>query len=79
MKHICTAFAENYGKARELSERERDVLDLAMKGRLNKEIADELGIALQTVKNHMRSVFIKLNVENRIELLLLVQKKGDAI
>ncbi|MGD8998194.1 MAG: response regulator transcription factor [Anaerolineae bacterium] len=50
-----------------LSERECEVLALVVEGFTNREIGDELGIARNTVKNHLRSVYAKLNVNNRTQ------------
>lgn len=62
-----------------LTDREEEVLNLISKGKTNQEIADDLVIALGTAKNHVHSIFQKLNVENRREAalywLLIQQKK----
>lgn len=50
-----------------LSDRESEVLALVASGCSNQEIADELGIAYNTVKNHLRSILAKLGVSNRTE------------
>lgn len=48
-----------------LSPRERQVLALVAHGFSNREIAEKLGIALNTVKNHLRSILAKLGARNR--------------
>ncbi len=50
-----------------LSEREREILRLLEQGRLYKEIADQLGIALGTVNTHIRRIYEKLHVHSRAE------------
>ena len=50
-----------------LSERERDILALLASGYRRQEIADELGIGLETVKGHLRITYRKLGVRNQIE------------
>lgn len=50
-----------------LSQRECEVLALVVEGLTNREIGEELGIARNTVKNHLRSIFAKLDVRNRTE------------
>ena len=49
----------------QLTERERDVLELLASGKTNKEIADILFITTNTVKRHLKAVFVKLDVHTR--------------
>jgi len=49
----------------ELTQRERDVLELLSTGLLYKEIAVELGVSLNTVMTHMRRIYKKLHVTSR--------------
>lgn len=51
-----------------LSQRERDIVSAVIKGASNKDIAWQLGLGEQTVKNHLRRIFAKLGVANRVEL-----------
>jgi DNA-binding CsgD family transcriptional regulator len=51
-----------------LSKREREVAVLLCHGRTNQEIADELFVALQTIKDHNYRIFQKVGVRNRTEL-----------
>lgn len=50
-----------------LSPREREILVLLSRGYLNKEIADSLSIAFQTVHTHVRNIYSKLHVRCRTE------------
>jgi DNA-binding NarL/FixJ family response regulator len=50
-----------------LTPREKEILDLVTRGLSNKEIADCLSIALNTVKNHVHNMLDKLNVRSRHE------------
>jgi DNA-binding NarL/FixJ family response regulator len=52
-----------------LTPRQREVLVLVASGLSNQEIANELGIAIETVKSHLRNVFARLGVHNRIEAI----------
>ena len=52
-----------------LSERETEVLDLISQGLIYKEIADRLSISPETVRKHVRNVYKKLHVQNKIEAL----------
>lgn len=51
----------------DLSQREHDVLALLAQGLLYKEIAERLGIATGTVKQHIHRIYEKLHVQNRTE------------
>ncbi|RME33473.1 MAG: DNA-binding response regulator, partial [Thermoflexia bacterium] len=50
-----------------LSAREREVLALLAEGLSNEEIAEELHIAVNTVRNHVRNILEKLGVRNRVQ------------
>lgn len=51
-----------------LTPRERQVAEYATYGSTNSEIARGLGIGMETVKTHLRQIFLKLEVCNRVEL-----------
>jgi two-component system nitrate/nitrite response regulator NarL len=59
-----------------LSARECEVLSLVADGRSNREIAAELGIARNTVKNHLRSILTKLGVKNRAQAAAYAASHG---
>jgi DNA-binding NarL/FixJ family response regulator len=59
-----------------LSTRELAVLDCVAQGLSNKEIADELFVSEQTVKNHMTSVLRKLNATDRVGAILHAVRQG---
>jgi NarL family two-component system response regulator LiaR len=54
----------------ELTEREYEILLLLSKGKTNQEIADELFIALKTVKTHVSNIFSKLDVQDRTQAVI---------
>jgi two-component system response regulator DctR len=56
-----------------LSSREREVLDLILAGKMNKVIADELGISMRTVEVHRAHIFDKMNVKTAVELARLLK------
>jgi len=64
--------------AESLSHRERDILRLIAEGLSNKEIARDLAIAPETVKSHVKHIFIKLNVEKRAQAVSRAQILGLA-
>ena len=51
-----------------LTAREREIATLVADGLKHKAIAERLGISVHTVKNHLRHIFVKLDVSNRVEL-----------
>lgn len=60
-----------------LSEREFDILLLAMTDKTNREIADEVFISVNTVKYHLKNIYEKLGVSNRKEALqYLIKPSG---
>ena len=59
-----------------LTPRERDVLRLVIQGKLNKQIASELGTALQTVKVHRGRVMKKMNATSVVDLVRTAQWFG---
>ncbi|MEC3434786.1 response regulator transcription factor, partial [Bacillus cereus] len=54
----------------ELTERESEILLLIAEGKSNQEIADELFIALKTVKTHVSNILNKLNVSDRTQAVI---------
>ena len=63
---------------RKLTPREREVAELAARGKSNREIGDLLGgMSVNTVQNHLRHVYDKLNVRSRAELAAWWAKHGD--
>ena len=53
-----------------LTKREQEILALLAKGYLYKEIADQLGISLSTVRAHLHTVYEKLHVQSRTEAVV---------
>ncbi len=56
-----------------LSAREREVLDLILTGKMNKVIADKLGISMRTVEVHRAHIFDKMQVKTAVELAGLLK------
>ena len=82
---ILKQFAERSQKPREtapgddLTAREREVLELVVSGRTNKEIGAALTIAENTVKNHLKSILAKLHLDNRVQAAALAIQRGLAV
>jgi len=60
----------------ELTTREREVLDLIAAGLGNPAIATRLGVATNTIGNHVTSIFAKLQVASRAEAIIRARQEG---
>jgi DNA-binding CsgD family transcriptional regulator len=59
---------------KDITPRQNDIATLVIKGFSNREIAEQLGISIYTVKNHKQMLFKKVNVRNSVELANYVQR-----
>ena len=59
-----------------LTPREMEILEYIAQGLLNKQIATQLGISEQTIKNHVTSILRKLNANARTEAVIVALKRG---
>jgi DNA-binding NarL/FixJ family response regulator len=60
----------------QLTEREREILDLIAAGRSNAEITSKLVLSPKTVRNHVSNVFAKLDVRDRAEAIVRAREAG---
>jgi len=60
-----------------ISEREKEIIQLIIDGKGNNDIKEQLFISYHTVKNHLTNIYKKLNVKNRHELVHLFMKSRD--
>jgi DNA-binding NarL/FixJ family response regulator len=65
---------DDYG----LTPREREVLNLLVEGRSDREIAEELFISRKTASNHVTNILGKLNVDTRTAAATLAVREGLA-
>jgi DNA-binding NarL/FixJ family response regulator len=70
-----TAGAEATGIAT-LTDREREVIALVGEGLKNKQIGERLSITETTVRHHLTSIFDKLGVESRLEMVIFAHRHG---
>lgn len=75
--HIARKVVNHFQRIRQpssdmekLTKREQEILALLAKGFLYKEIADQLGISLSTVRAHLHTVYEKLHVQSRTEAVV---------
>jgi DNA-binding NarL/FixJ family response regulator len=59
-----------------LTEREVTVLRLVALGKANKQVAYELGLAEETIKAHLKTIFLKLDVADRTHAVTVAAKRG---
>ncbi|MES2209589.1 MAG: response regulator transcription factor [Chloroflexota bacterium] len=60
----------------ELTEREREILELVAQGRSNSEITRRLGVSPKTVRNHVSNIFSKLQVADRAQAIVRAREAG---
>jgi DNA-binding NarL/FixJ family response regulator len=60
----------------ELTDREREILDLVAAGRNNHEIAEGLYLSLKTVRNYVSNIFTKLQVADRAQAIVRAREAG---
>jgi FixJ family two-component response regulator len=73
-QHPIESDAEAHERLQSLTPRERQVLDLAVEGMLNKVIADKLGISIKTVELHRSRVMAKMKAKSIAQLVQLTMR-----
>jgi DNA-binding CsgD family transcriptional regulator len=63
-----SAIADHYS----LSARERRVVEYVIRGHSNQAIARHMNVGVDTIKKHLTSIFVKLGVDSRTQLVSLV-------
>ncbi len=70
---------ESFTITGQLTQREREIAALLLKGRTYKMIAGELFLSENTVKTHIKNIYFKLNIKSKTELVNLMVKKERSI
>jgi DNA-binding NarL/FixJ family response regulator len=73
-----TSLRRKAAEAVKLSIREQQIVRLLLKGKTNKEIAQAINISEKTVKHYMTILMQKLQVRNRLEVVIAAQKLDEA-
>ncbi|MEO5918551.1 MAG: response regulator transcription factor [Candidatus Limnocylindrales bacterium] len=60
----------------ELTDREREILDMVARGLSNTEITQRLGVAPKTIRNHVSNIFSKLQVADRAQAIVRAREAG---
>jgi DNA-binding NarL/FixJ family response regulator len=74
--HIPPDIASDMEVAHGLSGREAAVLALVAEGQSNKRVAQALGVSEETVKAHLKAVFVKLGVRDRTHAVTVAARRG---
>ena len=81
-RHVVRSFRRggSADKAHEtnLTAREEETLALLTKGYSNKEIADSMGLSIETIRSHLKNIYTKMHVRSRTEAVLryMTQRNG---
>ena len=75
-RRAAAQLAELQARYRTLTEREREVFELVIAGRLNKQIADELALSVVTVKVHRGQVMRKMLAKSVVDLVRMADQLG---
>ena len=75
MGDMCASLGEKYA----LSAREVEVLELLAQGRDPSRIQEQLFLSYHTVRNHIKSIYRKLDVHSRQELIDVLEKEMDLL
>ncbi|MEI7026992.1 response regulator transcription factor [Paenibacillus sp. y28] len=59
-----------------LTAREQEILEWVARGKSNRELAEQLSISENTVKNHLKNIMQKLHLENRVQLTRYAYEQG---
>lgn len=76
--HLNAGFDPQAKKIGRLSGREREIISLVGEGLKNQQIADHLFLSEVTVRHHLTSIFKKLDVSDRLELVIYAYQNGLA-
>lgn len=73
--HLHTSAKEEHASLNILTPREREIADCLTDGLTYKEAGNRLGITAHTVNQHLKKIYMKLNVKSKSELVSLLLKK----
>lgn len=74
LAHSSVRPEDNDEQLKELTDRQKEIALSIAEGKSNKQVAEECGIAEQTVKSHLTQIFNKLNVTDRIGLVIYLKQ-----
>jgi DNA-binding NarL/FixJ family response regulator len=78
LAQVAPSFAMTANSIGRLTKREREIIELIAQGMKNKEIAARLSISPATVRHHLSAIFAKLDVPDRLKLVVFAYAHGLA-
>ncbi|NRB51156.1 MAG: response regulator transcription factor [Saprospiraceae bacterium] len=72
--HLAGLQEINNGLVEPLTRRETELLELLCSGKSNQQLADALFVSINTVKTHLKNLYLKLDVSNRAEAIVKLQQ-----
>lgn len=79
IRRVCGIHEEKESKPEErlsFTPRERRIISLMLKGKKNKEIAEELGLKEKTVRNYVSNILQKIGAKDRTQAVIMILKEG---
>jgi DNA-binding NarL/FixJ family response regulator len=78
LQHVVASVrsSSRRGRSHDLTPRERSVLRCLTQGLTNQQAADELGVTVNTVRNHVQHLLYKLDAHSRLEAVVLATRDG---
>ncbi len=73
--HLLTS-SDNLPRSKDISKKEREVLQLVAEGDKNRDIAEKMGVSVKTIESHRRNIMKKLNIFNIAGLTKFAVKEG---
>jgi len=68
-KDMETGIPDSFIQSNHITTREKEILELVLDGLNNRQIGEKLFISAKTVKNHIYSVYQKIGIQNRMQLV----------
>ncbi|HZK19163.1 MAG TPA: helix-turn-helix transcriptional regulator, partial [Treponemataceae bacterium] len=65
-------------KKYDISEREKEIISLLLQGKSNIEIGNSLFISVNTVKSHLKNIYKKMSLKNRLQLVSLIHSSQNS-
>lgn len=68
---------DDFMKSRKLTDREKEIMVLLLKGRTYRMIAEELYLSENTIKTHIKNIYSKFNIQSKSELIKIFNERQN--